>query len=158
MAELNRNTIKDAIVALLQSNSSLYDPTGTPGELRVIQTGRPEDELNDAGMPYAFIRNSKGPFENIQTQNIAVSDASRLIVHELFFDVVFVVNEKDARFAELALDNFQELILETLEGDQDIGGTVDTSDPIRVTDYPMPSLLTGKQGRIITIRCDKVTD
>jgi hypothetical protein len=156
-SELNRNTIKDAIVAVLQANTSLYDPTGSPGELRVIQTGRPEDELNDAGMPYAFVRNSRGAFETIVPQNIKVSDASRLIEHELFFDIVVVVNEKDSRFAENALDDFQELILETIEENQDLNGSVDTSDPVRVSDFPMPSITNGKQGRVITISCTKVT-
>jgi hypothetical protein len=156
-AELNRDTIKDAFVTLLQSNSDLYDATGADSKIRKITTGRPNDELNDSGIPYIFVRNARGTFENIRRQDLAISGASKIIQHELFFEVVVVAIRKNSKGVENALDDFQELILETLEGDQDIGGSVDTSDPIRVADYPIPSIATGKQGRIITVRCTKVT-
>lgn len=156
-SELNRNTIKTAIVAELKTNSALFTTSGENDKLRAIEVGRPEDEFNDDMIPYAFVRNARGTFETIEPQTIAVSDASRLIVHDLTFEIVVVVNEKNSRTAEALLDNLQELILETLEDDQDIGASVDTSDPATVADFPMPSIVSGKQGRIITIKCSKVT-
>jgi len=156
-SELNRNTIKTAFVTLLKTNSSLFTTTGETDELRAIEVGRPEDEINDAMIPYAFVRNGRGTFENIEPQKIAVGDTSQLVVHELFFDIVVIVSKKDARTSEALHEDLQELILETLQGDQDIGGTVDTSDVVRIADYPFPAVISGKMGRIITVKCSKVT-
>ena len=156
-SELNRDTIKNAFVTLLQSNSSLYDATGADSKIRKITVGRPENELNSGGIPYIFIRNARGVFENISPADIAVSDGSRLYEHEIFFDIICVAVRKNSKEVEHALDDFQELILETLEGDTTIGSSVDFSDPVKIADYPLPTITTGKQGRIITVKCGKVT-
>lgn len=167
MGELNHDTIKTKIVAILKANTSLYTTTGEAGELRAIEVGFPQGtfqgtSLSDAMLPYAYVTNSTGPFETIKTGTV-VSNAQKFIEHFFNYDIVVVVLEKDARAAESLLDDLQELVLETLEADHSLTGTgtasVDSSTPLRVDRLRVGTGDEGRgiKGRIITLRCSKVT-
>ena len=75
------------------------------------------------------------------------------------YDIVMVVNEKDSRTAEELLDDLQKILMETLEADYNLNSTVDESYFIRVDELRTPGGELGKgfKGRVITLRCSKVT-
>ena len=79
------------------------------------------------------------------------------------YDIIVVVMQKDARAAEILLDELQKLILQTLEADSTLTGTgtasVDNSAPLRIDRLRVGTADEGKgiKGRIITLRCTKVT-
>jgi hypothetical protein len=161
--ELDHDAIKSKIVAILQANTSLYTTTGETGELRSIEVGFPQgDSLSDKMTPYAFVTNSTGPFETIKTGTV-ISAAIKVLEHSFNYDITVVVLEKDSRTAETALDDFQKLILQTLEADHSLIGagsaSVDDSAPLRIDFLRIPRGDRGKglKGRIITLRCSKVT-
>ena len=166
-SELNHNTIKSKIVTILKANTSLYTTTGEAGELRAIEVGFPQGafqgtSLSDAMLPYAYVTNSTGPFEIIKTGDV-VSNAIKVLNHTFNYDIVFVVLEKDARTAEVLLDNLQELILETLEANHSLTVTavpyVDNSAPLRIDRLRVGTGDEGRgiKGRVITLTCQKVT-
>ena len=165
--ELDHDEIKKKIVAILKANTSLFTTTGEAGELRAIEVGFPQasfasGELSDAMLPYAYVTNSTGPFETIRTGDV-VSNAIKILYHTFNYDIVFVVLEKDSRAAEVLLDELQKLILQTLEVDHNLTGTgsasVDDSAPLRIDRLRVGTGDDGRgiKGRIITLKCEKVT-
>lgn len=165
MAEFNHDTIKTKIVAILQANTTdLYTTTGEEGKLNSIEVGYPQgDDLTDADPPYAFVTNSSSSFETITSEGIIVSNAIEALDHTFNYEITVVVNEEDSRTAENKLDGFQKIILDTLEADTTLTGTgtadVDKSFPVRIDKLRTSSDTEGKgfKGRIITLRCFKVT-
>ena len=113
-------------------------------------------------LPYAYVTNSSAPFETIVTGSV-VSDAHKILRHTFNYDIVVVVMQKDAREAEILLDQLQKLVLETLEADHNLTGTgspsVDDSSPLQINMLRAGTADQGKgiKGRIITLTCRKVT-
>jgi hypothetical protein len=166
-SELDHDVIKQKIVAILKANTSLYTTTGEAGELRAIEVGYPQaafqaGQLSDAMLPYAYVTNSTGPFETITTGDV-VSNAIKVLYHTFNYDIVVVVLEKDSRAAEVLLDELQKLILQTLEADHSLTGvgsaSVDNSNPSRIDYLRVGTSDQGRgiKGRVITLRCEKVT-
>ncbi len=165
--ELDHDEIKKKIVAILKANTSLFTTTGEEGELRAIEVGFPQGtfsgtSLSDAMLPYAYVTNSTGPFETIRTGDV-VSNAIKILYHSFNYDIVVVVMQKDAREAEILLDELQKLVLQTLEADHNLTGTgsasVDDSQPLRIDRLRVGTGDEGRgiKGRIITLKCEKVT-
>ena len=165
--ELDHDEIKKKIVAILKANTSLFTITGEEGELRAIEVGYPQaafaiGQLSDAMLPYAYVTNSSGPFETIQSGAV-VSNAIKILQHSFNYDIVVVVMQKDAREAEILLDELQKLVLETLEADHNLTGvgsaSVDDSNPLRIDKLRVGTADEGKgiKGRIITLTCRKAT-
>ena len=164
MAELNHDTIKAKIVAILKANSSLYTTTAEANKLRKIEVGFPSgNQLTLEMIPYAFVTNSTGPFETITTGQVT-SNSIQTLNHTLHYDITIVVQGEDAKAAEKKLDDFQETVLNTLETDHDFTGAttslVDSSAPLRIDKLRIPITDEGKglKGRVITYRVLKRTD
>ncbi len=161
-SELNHDTIKTKIVAVLKLVSALFTTTAEANKIRKITVGYPQGRAEDDSMyPYIYITNSRNDAESVSNLGSIVSDSHTALEHTFHYDVTVVVNEADARVAEKALDDFQELVMETLEGDVVLAGSgsgdVDMSYPIRIAHLDAAKLGEGKKGRIITLRCIKVT-
>ncbi|NND86588.1 MAG: hypothetical protein HKM23_04570 [Nitrosopumilus sp.] len=64
-SELNHNTIKSTIVAILKANFALYTTTAEADKLQSIDVGFPSGKsaLDDKMPPYAFVRNFDTSFE-----------------------------------------------------------------------------------------------
>jgi hypothetical protein len=165
--ELDHDVIKQKIVAILKANTSLYTTTGEAGELRAIEVGYPQAAFNagqlaDAMLPYAYVTNGTAPFETIKAGTV-VSNAITILEHTFNYDIVVVVLEKDSRAAEVLLDELQKLILQTLEADHNLTGvgsaSVDDSQPLRIEHLRVGNADQGRgiKGRIITLKCEKVT-
>jgi hypothetical protein len=161
--ELNHNTIKDQIVAILQADTTLYTTTGEANKLRKITTGFPPGgEMDDEMLPFAYVTNSPGTFETIKP-GVAVSNAVKVLIHTVFYDVVVVGDLRDARFTENLQDDLQQKILENIEEDHDLTGAtssvVDLCVPVKVAQLKPDEESMGKslKGRIITLRCQVTT-
>lgn len=155
--ELDHDAIKTRIVDILKASAILFDASDLT-KLRFIEVGFPDGTWeNDQMFPYCFVTNSI-PFESIRNEGTILSDAVTDLTHTFSYDIIFVVNSKSSREAELNLDDFQKLILQLLEDDTSLTGTgsrlVDTAFPVSVNSF-RPSGTEGKgvQGRIITLRC-----
>ncbi len=165
--ELDHDEIKKKIVAILKANASLYTTSGAAGLLRAIEVGYPQatgqyGQLQDAMLPYAYVTNSTGPFETIRTGDV-ICNAIKVLYHTFNYDIVVVVLENDSRAAEILLDELQKLVLQTLEADHSLTGTgsasVDSSVPLRIDHLRVGTGDRGKgiKGRVITLKCEKVT-
>ena len=83
---------------------------------------------------------------------------AQLIEHELRYKIIFIVLDRDSRTAEKLLDDLEELILETMEGDRDISGNVDTHHCSQSSDREsLATLTTGKRGRVIDVIAIRTT-
>ncbi len=161
--ELDHDVIKQKIVAILQANTSLFTTTAETGELRSIEVGFPQGgELVDKMPPYAYVTDAV-PFETAEYIGSVSSGQITAINHIFDYEIAVIVNEKDSRKAEVELDEFQKLILETLEADFDLTGTgsadVDsskfaTSNELRINPADRGR---GYKGRSIKWRCSKIT-
>ncbi len=158
--EIDHDQIKTKIVAILKANTTLFTDSDLT-KIRSIDVGFPTgDPLQDQMFDYIFITNSV-PFESIANQTSRVSNAIVSLVHTFSYDIVIIVNGKDARDAELKLDDFRKLTLETLEADVTLTGTgsveVDDSFPVSVQPFRPGELQEPKKGIVITLRCIKTT-
>ena len=159
--ELNHDTIKAAIVTILKAGepNAVFDSSGGTDKLRSITVGYAlgGDPLEDKQRNYAFVTNNT-TLESNRVQGAVIANAHRVIEHTIRYDIHVVIFGEQGRDAEKNLDTIQKGILELLEVDMDLGGTVDESFPERVT-VLRPNLTLGKakQGRIITIKAIKTT-
>ena len=160
--ELNHDTIKAAIVTLLTAGepNAVFDSSGGTDKLRSITVGYAlgGDPLEDKQRNYAFVTNNVTLESNRVVGTEADAGNNKAIEHTMRYDIHVVIFGEQGRDAEKNLDTIQKGILELLEADQDIGGTVDGSFPERVI-VLRPNLTLGKakQGRIITIKAVKTT-
>jgi hypothetical protein len=162
MAEFDHGDIKAQIVAILKANTSLFTTTAEANKLRKIEVGFPDfNEISDDMVPYAFVANGAGPFELITRSGSTVSNTHKVLIHTINYNIITVVQEDDARKAEEKLDDYQKLILDTLEVDNNLTGAtsavVDDSFPVRADHLPVSSEGKALKGRIITFRCIKTT-
>ena len=161
--ELDHDAIKEQIATILSNNTNLFDANGVAGKLNKITVGVPDGDTGlDSEIPSAYITNSN-PLERVTLAGSTTRSSEDVapLLHTFRYKIVFGVNAEDSRNAEEQLDDFQKLILETLEADQQLknGGSavVDTSRPESVELFR--NELNGKsvQGRIITYLLTRVT-
>ena len=162
-SELNHDTIKAKIVAVLKIQTALFTTTGEVNKLHYLEKGHPQGKADqDSKLPYLFITNSVSNFETIVNLGSVIADMHTALQHTFHYDIIFVVIGKDSRTSEKKLDDFQELILETLEADMRFAGAtgneVDVSYPIRIEHLDSSKLGENKRGRKITLRCIKTTN
>jgi hypothetical protein len=163
VTELDHDAIKTQIATILKTNSTLYDVTGASGKVRQINVGHPDhtNGLEDV-FPSIYITNSN-PLERITVAGSMTGSSESLapLLHTFRYKIVLQEKTKGSRDTENALDDFQKLLLETLEADHQLknGGSpvVDGSRPETVDIFK--NELNGKsvQGRIITYLFTKVT-
>jgi len=155
--ELDHDAIKTRIVDILKANATLFDANDLT-KLRFIEVGWPAGDWDkDEMFPYCFVTNGT-PFEMMKNEGIIQSDAVSDLSHTFNYSIIFVVNSKDSREAELNLDDFQKLILQLLEADTSLTGTgsrlVDIALPTTINLFrPTGTQGKGVQGRIINLRC-----
>jgi len=155
--ELDHDAIKTRIVDVLKASAGLFDANNL-AKIRFIEVGWPSGDWDkDEMFPYIFVTNAT-PFEILKNEGTIQSDAISDLSHTFNYSIIFVVNGKDSRDAELKLDDFQKLILQLLEADTSLTGTgsrlVDMALPSSVSPF-RPSGTQGKgvQGRVINLRC-----
>lgn len=156
MTEIDHNAIKTRIKTILESNSSLYDPSNTDGNrLIAIELGFPfNNDTVPQLLPSAFVYLSS---EAITRSGIVQTNVHKALEHDVNYNIVFVVAESDSKTTETQLDAFQKLILETLEAnaqlDLNTDPKVDTSTPQRIDTLRQDFNGQVVQGRIITLNC-----
>ncbi len=160
--EIDHDDIKTQIETILKANSTLFDVTGANNKIRIIEVGPPKisntGEIMDTTLPHIWITNSAGPFETIRNTGTLTGNVVKALEHTFHYDIIIIVDSKDAEFSEEDLDDFQKETLQTLEADVDLNAKVDISFPIRVDLLPHSGTkIGGKQGRKITLRCVKTT-
>lgn len=161
--ELDHNDIKIQIKAILEANATLYDVTGADSKIRQVNVGHPDHPkgLEDI-YPSIYITNAN-PLERIsQSGSMTTSSESISPLTHLFrYKIVLQAQGKGSRATEVLLDDWQKVILETLEADHKLknGGAakVDGSRPEIIETFG--AVQNGKpvQGRIITYLLRKVT-
>ena len=163
VTELDHDAIKEQMVTILKANATLYDATGANSKIRQINVGHPDhtDGLDDV-FPNIYITNSN-PLERITEAGSMTGSSESLppLQHIFKYKIIIQAQSKGARTTENILDDWQKIVLETLEADHQLknGGSafVDGSRPEMVETFRND--LNGKpvQGRIITYLLSKVT-
>ena len=162
--ELDHDAIKNKIKDILEGNATLYDATGALGKVRQINVGHPDHKngLEDV-FPSIYVTNSN-PLDRIKIAGSITRSSESLspLLHTFRYKIVLQEKTKGSRTTEQSLDDFQKLLLESLEEDHQLknGGSavVDSSRPESVETFKND--LNGKsvQGRIITYLLTKVTN
>lgn len=163
VTELDHDAIKTQMATILKTNPGLYDVTGASGKVRQINVGHPDHKngLDDV-FPSIYITNSS-PLERITVAGSMTVSTDNLapLLHTFRYKIILQERTKGSRDTEKALDDFQKLILETLEADHNLanGGAnvVNSSRPESIDIFK--NELNGKavQGRTITYLLTKVT-
>jgi hypothetical protein len=162
LAEVDHDAIKEQMVAILQANATLYD-TSDNTKMLSIKVGRPDSKTGfDNELPSLYVTNSN-PLERITLQGTMTSSSEALgcLQHNIRYKIIFGVDVQSARQAENDLDDFQKIILETLEADSKLknGGAAlaDFSRPEMVETFETSRNHKPIQGRIITYLVAKAT-
>jgi len=149
-------------VAILKVDTDLFTTTDEADKIRNITVGYPEGKIDDGSMfPLIYITNSISNFESITNLGSIVADMHTALQHTFHYDFTIVVTEKTAAQAEKKLDDYQELLEESIESDLQLIGVstqeVDMSYPVSVSHLEIGKLGEGKKGRTITWRFVKTT-
>lgn len=151
--------IKEQIVAILKTNSTLFSVTGASGKVRQINAGAPNlnDIKNESVLPIIYVTNDNTIDDMRYSAGSVVSNAAKVVEHILGFKIMLLTEGKNGPKAEEAADDFVKLILETIEADYDLTGVtssvVDSCIPIQ--HFVLDQRLIGneKQGRVIRLKC-----
>ena len=163
VTELDHDAIKTRIKSIIESNSSLFDATGASGKVRQVNVGHPDHKngLDDV-FPAIYITNAN-PLERVKIAGTMTGSSESLppLLHTFRYRIVIQEKTKGSRATEKALDDFQKLLLETLEADHKLkdGGSaiVDSSQPEMVEVFRADFNGKPVQGRIITYVLSQVT-
>jgi hypothetical protein len=163
VAEVDHDAIKEQIVAILKANTTLYDSAGAVNKIALIEVGRPDGKTGfDNALPSVYVTNAN-PLERITMQGTMTSSSEALpcLVHNIRYKIIVGVDAHSARVAEEQLDDFQKLILESLEADNKLknGGSAlaDFSRPELVETFSTSLDGSPIQGRVITYLVSKQT-
>jgi len=153
--ELDHDAIKESIRTILRANATLFDVDNL-AKIRAIEVGYPEGNAFDPQeMDHIFITNGN-PFETIRNRGVVQSNAIKDLEHSFNYDIVIMVNGKDARETEEKLDDFQKLVLQLIEADVTLTGTgsalVHNAFPVSAQAFQGRTGVP-VMGRVLTIRC-----
>ena len=120
---IDHQAIKVRIRDTLRANSTLYNSTniGASSTFREIEVGTPDSrKINELNHPACFITNSEILEDVTQNANLN-ADVDFGGEHIIRYLVVFTVDEKDGRTAEVTLDSFGKTIAEVLRANAHLG-------------------------------------
>lgn len=124
MTEINHNAIKQQMVNILQANTNLFD-IDDENKFTYIEVGEPEGNPFPTPPTYpALWVTSSRTLETINRKGINVSNRHSFLTHDVSYLLKFMVVEQDSIVAEKQLDEFQKTIMETLENDIELLGTI----------------------------------
>ncbi len=112
------------MVDILQNNTNLYDPNDKT-KMRYIEVGEPEGNPlpTPPKYPAMWVTNSR-TLETITRKGINDSNHHSYLLHDVNYLLKMMVVAKDSIVAEKNLDDFQKTVMETLEADIALLGTV----------------------------------
>jgi len=164
VTELDHNAIKTQMTDILKGNATLYDVTGASGKIRQVNVGHPDNERGlERVYPSIYITNAN-PLERVKQSGTLTTGSEDLppLEHNFRYKIIVQAEAKGSRDVEEDLDDWQKIILETLEADHQLkdGGSaiVNSSRPEMVETFRVD--LNGKpvQGKIITYLLSQVTN
>lgn len=155
VTEPDSTAIKNAIIALLQADTTLWNPpTHTTGDFTQIELGIPDNEVYEGlNYPVCFVTNAED-FEEDKPFGPVVANSLGTSEHIMRFKIIFLAHEETAQQVEIKLDALYKRIKEVLKANNNINGLVTESFPIRGGSF-MVGQLRGKpiDGRVILHVC-----
>jgi len=157
--------IIERIVDILDSDSTLFDVTGANGKVRIIDSGAPRMTrlIVETTLPHIWVTTDR-IIDTITEPKITISNAVKVLQHQLNFKIILIAQEKDGFKVEEVLDDFVKLINQDLTANYDLrdpsSGLTPLVDSSRITGVvELDTSITGlsRQGRTITLRCVKTT-
>jgi len=157
--------IKEQIVNVLDSDTDLFDATGARGKIRKVTVGAPRmDRLKkETTLPQIWVTNDN-IIDDIKNATTTQANAYNLVEHTLHFRLILLEDAKDGPKAEEKLDDFVQLINQTIgenydlrdPGGAEVTSVVDSCRVIQVLEFPGLSGLA-KAGRIIRLLAVKTS-
>lgn len=142
---------------ILQANTNLYDTTDET-KMTYLEVGVPDGNPlpTPPTYPALWVTNSR-TLETINRKGIVSSNQHAYLTHDINYLITFMVNQQDSIEAEQILDEFQKLIMETLEADVSLANgsqtlpiSPDDSWPDRVETFRAENDGQPIRGRTIT--------
>lgn len=112
--------MKQQIIDIIQNNATLYD-VNDETKLVYAEVGVPPGNPlpTPPAYPGLWITNAR-QLETIIRKGVITSDQHSYLTHDVNYLITFMVNQQDSIEAEKVLDEFQKLVMETLEADVDL--------------------------------------
>ena len=156
MAEINHTTIEQAIEALLEADSDVYDNASTDGtKLISIEEGIPlASDMQTELLPGAFITMES---ERIRNKASLSSNSITGIEHEIRYRIRIALSDYGNKQSESILNTLQKEILEVIESNNKLSSNVDSCFPesvIRVQELANKNIFA----RDIVIKCIVTTN
>lgn len=157
--------IKEQIVDILDSDTTLFDNTGADGKIRKITAGAPRMSSlrRESTLPQIWVTNDT-VIDTISRRTSTKSNAPLSTEHDIGLRLILLDDAKDGPKAEEKLDDFVKLINEIITENYDLrdpGGLESTSVAdscvvSQITEIDPRFIGTERSGRIIRLRL-KVT-
>ena len=153
--------IKERLVDILDSDTALFDATGASGKIRRIRAGAPRmaELKRETHRPAIWVTNDS-LIDTVRQRNPTASNAPITQEHTFGLRLILIVDAKDGPKAEEKLDDFVQLIQQTIIENYDLrtpGGAESTSvaDSCvvdQVTELNPAFAGTDKSGRIVRLK------
>ena len=123
MTEISHNLTKQQIVSILRAESTLFDVNNL-AKINYLEVAEPDGLPipTPPTYPALWVTNSR-TLETIIRKGINDSNKHTYLTHDVNYLLKIMVNEQDSIVAEKTLDDFQKLVMETLEADVNLVGT-----------------------------------
>jgi len=158
--------IKERIADILDSDSALFDATGANNKIRKIDTGAPRMKdglIVETTLPHIWVTNDT-IIDDVRQMSSTVSNAPKTLEHNLHFRIILLAQKKDGFKVEEQLDDFVQLIGQTITENYELNNPVGGADPLadscrilQVSELNSAQTGLDKQGRIIRLLCLKTS-
>lgn len=153
--------IKQRIVDILDSNSTLFDATGANDKVRKIDAGAPRMSRlrNETTLPHIWVTNEDA-IDVIRQNNSVGGNAPKVLEHQINFKIILMAQEKDGFKTEEVLDDFVKLINQSITENYELNDPATGLSPLADSCYPSRVVELGRvftglslSGRVISLKC-----
>ena len=163
--DVNVFAVKEQIVDILDSNSTLFDATGANDKVRKITVGAPRMSrlVRETTLPQIWVTNET-VIDDLKQSTATQGNAPKTTTHTLHFKIILLADAKDGPKAEEILDDFVKLINEDITENYDLRqpagaestSIVDNCVVNQVSEFPNLAGLA-KAGRFIKLKAVATT-
>lgn len=133
MATIDYDSIINRIIAVIKSNSAIWDTGNPTGKLRSVQYGEDSYKIHDKPTAYALVTTPDRPF--ITGDRFGIGESSTDPQHTLHFLIRVFVKEGRPQKAEELLYGFIKEITDTLKANPRLKDPDTSTDPKCIRSY-----------------------
>jgi len=151
--DIDTFAIKQQIVTILKTNSTLFSATGADNKVRVIEEGAPRMSIlkTETTLPHIWVTH-ENTIDTLRQIGAVQSNAIKGLEHTMFFRIILIAQRKRGSTVEEVIDDFVKLIKQEITEDYNLGATVDSCIVQQVRDLETSLVGHDRQGQVVILK------